>query len=104
MVGFIAGGQDQALGRSTDELSTKTILIDGYPGFLLMAGQAHDLSGADEFLPNPEAKSLRVDKVYNVNVRVFTLLQNTGVTAVISPKATASSHANTIRNYTQRGV
>lgn len=71
MIDFTAEGQDQALGRSTDELSTKTILIDGYPGFLLMAGQTHDLSGADEFLPNLEAKSLRVDKVYHVNVRVL---------------------------------
>jgi transposase len=55
-------GEDQAIGRSKGGLSTEIhALVDalGNPlAFLLTAGQAHDLEGADALLPQMKADTL----------------------------------------------
>lgn len=54
---------------------------------MLTPGQAHDLNGADELLPNLEADALLADKAYDADERVLVPLQNAGMTAVIPPKS-----------------
>jgi transposase len=71
-------------------LSTKIhALVDalGNPlSFLLTAGQAHDLKGADELLPQMQAATLLADKAYDADRRVIEPLQAAGKTAVIPSK------------------
>jgi transposase len=82
---------DQAIGRSRGGLSTKIhTLVDalGNPvGFHLTGGQAHDLVGADELLPEMEADMLIADKAFDADKRVIELLAAAGKSAVIPPKA-----------------
>jgi len=72
-------------------LSTKIhSLVDalGNPvGFHLTGGQAHDLVGADELLPDMKAKILIADKAYDADKRVIEPLAAAGKTAVIPPKS-----------------
>ena len=72
-------------------MSTKIhALVDalGNPiGFCLTGGQAHDLAGADELLPNMKADILIADKAYDADQRVLEPLANADKTAVIPPKA-----------------
>lgn len=56
--------------------------------FLLTPGQAHDLAGADEFLPQMAAGTLLADKAYDADERVIVPLTAAGKTAVIPPKST----------------
>jgi transposase len=72
-------------------LSTKIYtLVDalGNPiGFHLTGGEAHDLVGADELLPDMEANLLIADKAFDADERVIKPLAAAGKTAAISPKA-----------------
>jgi transposase len=68
-------------------LSTKIhTLVDapGNPvGFHLTGGEAHDLVGADELLPDMEAKTLIADKAFDADERVIRPLAAAGKIAVI---------------------
>ena len=51
--------------------------------FLLTPGQAHDLEGADAFLPQMEADALLADKAFDADKRVIEPLLKAGKTPVI---------------------
>jgi transposase len=72
-------------------LSTKIhALVDalGNPiAFLLTPGQAHDLEGADAFLPSMQADALLADKAFDADERVIQPLLAAGKTPVIPPKS-----------------
>ena len=72
-------------------MSTKIhTLVDalGNPiGFHLTGGEAHDLVGADELLPDMEANVLLADKAFDADKRVIEPLATRGKTAVIPSKA-----------------
>ena len=72
-------------------MSTKIhTLVDalGNPiGFHLTGGEAHDLIGADELLPDMEADMLLADKAFDADERVIKPLTAAGKTAVIPSKA-----------------
>jgi transposase len=55
--------------------------------FLLSPGQAHDLDGADEFLPQLQAGALLADKAFDADERVIDPLLAAGKTPVIPPKS-----------------
>ena len=77
-------GEDQAIGRSKGWLSTKIhAMVDslGNPlAFLLTAGQAHDLEGADALLPQMQADTLLADKAFDADLRVIEPLLAAGKT------------------------
>jgi transposase len=54
--------------------------------FHLTAGQAHDLNGADAFLPQLQAGALLADRAYDADGRVLEPLKAAGITPVIPPK------------------
>ena len=56
--------------------------------FHLTAGQAHDLNGADAFLPDLQADALLADRSYDVDGRVLEPLEAAGIEPVIPPKRT----------------
>ena len=72
-------------------MSTKIhTLVDalGNPiGFHLTGGEAHDLVGADELLPDMQANTLIADKAFDADERVIGPLAAAGKTAVIPSKA-----------------
>jgi transposase len=82
--------QDEAIGLSRGGLSTKIhALVDalGNPlAFLLTAGQAHDLVGADALLPQMAAHQLIADKAYDADARVREPLARAGKSPVIPPR------------------
>ena len=84
--------EDQAIGRSRAGLSTKLHApcdaLGNPTGFLLTAGQAHDLQGADALLPDLQAAQLLADKACDADERVLNQLREKGVEAVIAPKST----------------
>ena len=51
--------------------------------FHLTPGQAHDLEGADAFLPQMQADTLLADKAYDADKRVIEPLKAAGKTPVI---------------------
>jgi transposase len=53
--------------------------------FLLTGGQAHDLEGADAFLPHMQADTLLADKAFDADKRVIEPLLGAGKTPVIPP-------------------
>jgi hypothetical protein len=53
----------------------------------LTGGEAHDLVGADELLPEMEADMLLADKAFDADERVIKPLAAAGKTAVIPSKA-----------------
>ncbi|SIN94590.1 Transposase [Bradyrhizobium erythrophlei] len=55
--------------------------------FLLTAGQAHDLEGADALLPQMQADTLLADKAFDADLRVIEPLLAAGKTPVIPPKS-----------------
>jgi transposase len=55
--------------------------------FLLTAGQAHDLLGADALLPQMAADQLIADKAFDADARVREPLARAGKSAVIPPRA-----------------
>jgi transposase len=55
--------------------------------FFLTPGQAHDLEGADEFLPQIKADTVLADKAFDADERVLVPLAAAGKTAVIPPKS-----------------
>ena len=59
--------------------------------FLLTPGQAHDLLGADAFLPQLAADTLIADKAYDVDARVVDRLSAANKTAVIPCKSTRTN-------------
>jgi IS5 family transposase len=56
-------------------------------GFYLTGGEAHDLVGADELLPDMEADTLIADKAYDADERVIGPLTSAGKKVVIPSKA-----------------
>ena len=68
-------------------MSTKihaTVYALGNPlSFHLTPGQACDLDGADQLLPDLSADTLLADKAYDADERVIQLLEAQGKTAVI---------------------
>jgi hypothetical protein len=80
---------EEAIGRSRGGLSTKIhAMVDalGNPVcFLLAPGQAHDLEGADVFLPQMQADTLLADKAFDADKRVIEPLLAAGKTPVIPP-------------------
>ena len=54
--------------------------------FHLTTGQASDLAGADELLPDVTAEALIADRGYDAEARVLAPLRETGKVAVIPPK------------------
>ena len=56
-------------------------------GFHLTGGQAHDLVGADELLPDMKAEVLIADKAFDADERVLQPLADAGKKAVIPSKA-----------------
>jgi transposase len=54
--------------------------------FLLTAGQAHDLQGADALLPQMKADTLLADKAFDADERVIAPLIAAGKKPVIPPK------------------
>jgi transposase len=56
-------------------------------GFFLTGGQAHDLVGADQLLPEMQAETLIADKAFDADKRVLAPLAAAGKEAVIPPKA-----------------
>ncbi len=54
--------------------------------FLLTAGQAHDLAGADALLPHMAADRLIADKAFDADARVLQPLARAGKSAVIPPR------------------
>ena len=91
------GGEtsQEALGRSKGGLSTKIhAVVDalGNPvSFHLTPGQACDLDGADQLLPNIVAQIVLADKGYDADERVIKRLQAQDKTAVIPPKRNRSN-------------
>ena len=51
--------------------------------FLLTPGQAHDLEGADAFIPDLQAAALLADKAFDADARVIEPLLAAGKTPVI---------------------
>lgn len=82
---------DQTIGRSRGGLSTKIhTVVDalGNPtGFFLTGGQAHDLVGADNLLPDVQADAVIADKAFDADKRVIEPLTVAGKTVVIPSKA-----------------
>ncbi|MSO85724.1 MAG: IS5 family transposase [Rhodospirillales bacterium] len=71
--------------RRLDHAATTDAL--GNPtGFTLTPGQACDLDGADELLPNLEADTVIADKGYDADERVIDFLRQAGKSVVIPPK------------------
>ena len=67
--------EKESIGRSRGGPSTKinaTVDALGNPtSFSLIPGQAHDLEGADQLLPNVEADIVIADKAYDAKERVI---------------------------------
>lgn len=59
--------------------------------FFLTPGQAHDLEGADAFLPELEAGALLADKAYDADERVIKRLEEKDIECVIPPKSNRKS-------------
>jgi transposase len=59
--------------------------------FFLTPGQAHDLNGADVFLPQMHAETLLADKAFDADERVIEPLLAAGKTAVIPLKSKRKS-------------
>jgi transposase len=55
-------------------------------GFFLTPGQACDLDGADELLPQVKANAVLADKAYDADKRVIEPLRSAGKDVVIPPK------------------
>ncbi len=56
-------------------------------GFHLTPGQACDLEGADNLLPQLQSGTLLADKGYDADERVLRKLEQAGKTAVIPPRS-----------------
>jgi transposase len=78
------------MGRSKGGLSTKIHTVVDALGnpirFHLTPGQASDLEGADQLLPDLVAETVLADKGYDAAQRVIEPLQAKGKTAVIPPR------------------
>lgn len=86
----------EAIGRSKGGLSTKihaTVDALGNPlNFHLTPGQASDLEGADQLLPDVVADTVLADKADNADERVIQRLEAQGKTAVIPPRRNRKQH------------
>jgi transposase len=60
-------------------------------GFHQTGGEAHDLVGADQLLPNMQADTLIADKAFDADKRVIEPLAAAGKATVIPPKANRRS-------------
>ena len=85
--------EKEAIGRSRGGPSTKinaTVDALGNPtSFSLTPGQAHDLEGAGQLLPNVEADIVIADKAYDAKERVIEPLEQAGKSVVIPSKNNA---------------
>lgn len=92
----------EAIGRSRGDPSTKinaTVDALGNPiGFSLTPGQAHDLKGADQLLPEIKADILIADKGYDAQERVIDILEKAEKRVIIPSK----KNAKTPREYGDR--
>src|SRR3984957_6830271 len=84
-------GEDQAIGRSKGGLSTKIHAMDDALGhqlaLFLTSGQAQDLQGADELLPQMQADPLLAVKAFDADELVIEPLLAAGKKFVIPPKS-----------------
>jgi transposase len=55
-------------------------------GFLLTPGQAHDLKGADAFLPEITADAVLADRAFDADERFITPLEQAGKKVVVPSK------------------
>ncbi len=87
--GLIAGGADQALGRSRGGFGTKIhIVVDalGNPvEFVLTAGQEADVTQAEALIEGHEAGAVIADKAFDSDA-VVAAAKRQGAEAVIPPK------------------
>ena len=60
-------------------------------GFFLTGGQAHNLKGADHFLPSMQADTLIADKAFDADARVIAPQEAAGKATVIPSKANRQS-------------
>jgi transposase len=89
--GLAKQGEQQAIGRSKDGLSTKIhAAVDAHSnptGFHLTEGQASELDAADVLLPQIKASMVIADKGFDAEKRVLEPLQKDGKLTAIPPKA-----------------
>lgn len=85
-------GGDQGIGRTRCGLSTKIhAFIDALGNlvaFSLSSGQAHDLAGADNLLPDMQVDLLTAYKACDADGWVISCLADKGKAVVIRPKST----------------
>jgi len=85
----------EAIGRSRGGLSTKihttTDALGNPTGFYLTPGQAHDLEGADQLLPDVKAGIVIGDKGYDAQERVIVPLEKAGKKVIIPSKSNAKT-------------
>ena len=74
------GGLSTKIHATCDALGNPT-------GFLLTAGQAHDLQGADVLIANIEAEALLADKAYDADERMRDVLKAQAIEPVIPSKS-----------------
>ncbi len=94
-----AGAKKRRRGRGDRTIAWRTeytihTMVDalGNPvGFFLTGGQAHDLEGADHFLPSMQADTSIADKVFDADARVIAPLEAAGKATVIRSKANRQS-------------
>jgi hypothetical protein len=70
--------------------------------FLLTAGQAHDLAGADE--PHMAASRLIADKAFDADARVLEPLARAAKSAVIPPRSNRLTRANSTDTCTRSAI
>ena len=76
-----------AILEATFSKARKSDRLLGKPtAFVLTPGQACDLDGADQLLPNIEASAILADKAYDAEDRVIDILRAGGKEIVIPPK------------------
>lgn len=73
-------------------------------GFRLTPGQAHDLHGADAFLPEMKAPTLIADKAYDADDRVIEPLRKARKTIVIPQNRTGQINGITMRSSTKAAI
>ena len=71
---------------------------------MLTGGQAHDLEGADHFLPSMQADTLIADKAFDADARVIAPLAAAGKATVIPSGRTAKRLASLIQRSIKSGI
>ena len=71
----------------TTKIHARCDALGNPTAFHLTPGQAHDLEGADVWLPGMTADTLIADKAFDADERVIEPLRKAGKTIVIPPKS-----------------